>query len=141
MARADLREAISYWLTHPLHEFLLIPARFYYLYGADDWALQASKRDVAGRALVLVSPRADEALAGVANWYFHTLLALAVFGLSVARRSGPGALLICYMVVYFTLLHTLVFFAEPRFHAPLVPLLAMLAGAGMTSRCRRPADG
>jgi hypothetical protein len=62
----------------------------------------------------------------VAYW---ALLVVAFLGLGrgvLRRRAWAGGLLV--VLLAWTGVH-LVFFAEPRFHAPLLPLLALAAAA------------
>ncbi|HOD52201.1 MAG TPA: glycosyltransferase family 39 protein [Candidatus Hydrogenedentes bacterium] len=67
--------------------------------------------------IVLLSPYAFLALFAVVG---------AVFG----RRKGPGLWLLLLLLGYYTALHAAVF-GEARLHFPLVPVLAMLAAAGV----------
>jgi hypothetical protein len=68
-----------------------------------------------------------EALLGLSNVYYFTVLGLVALGLPLwASRREPGRVLLISLVGYWTLIH-LAFFADPRFHAPIMPIAALLA--------------
>lgn len=70
------------------------------------------------------------ALAGV---YFAALVGLAAFGArSVVRAGGEAVALLPVLLV---LLHGFVFFGDPRFHAPMTPMLAVAAGVMLHGAC------
>ena len=74
-----------------------------------------------------LSAPAREALLSLSNVYYFAVLGLAVLGLPLwASRRDPGRLLLVSLVAYWTCIH-LVFFADPRFHAPIMPVAALLA--------------
>ena len=67
-------------------------------------------------------------LAGVADVLFYGLLALGILGLpGMVRGRDPAALAVPLTVAYFTLLHTVIFPGDPRYHVPLLPMLAVSA--------------
>ena len=48
----------------------------------------------------------------------------------------PGRLLLIALVAYWTFIH-LVFLGDPRFHAPIMPVVALLAGLAWAGTIRR----
>ncbi len=64
----------------------------------------------------------------MANFYFWALLALGCAGLvlSISLRHRRGWI-VPLIVLYFNALHSLLFFGTPRYHAPFVPMLCLLA--------------
>src|SRR5205807_616316 len=63
------------------------------------------------------------------NFYLACVLAFAALSAGLVRRR-PWAILIALVAAYWTAVH-IVFFAEPRFHAPLQPVIALLAGGAV----------
>src|SRR5207244_5222051 len=72
----------------------------------------------------------------LADGYFYLTggLAIALLGAGLVRRR-PWAILIGLVAAYWTAVHV-VFFAEPRFHASLQPVIAVLAGAALVELFR-----
>ncbi len=63
----------------------------------------------------------------LSNTYY--LAVLGFFALGIRRwfsLRDPGRVLLISVVGYFTLVHV-IFFGDPRFHAPIMPVVAMLA--------------
>jgi 4-amino-4-deoxy-L-arabinose transferase-like glycosyltransferase len=134
-ARGELRYAVRYALTHPWHELTLIPRRIGYLYEHDHQALVPTtpprRLSVAGKPM---GPDLDALAARVADVYFFGVLLLALAGLPRVLRAADGtAWVLPLTVAYFMLLHGVLFFGEPRYHAPLVPIFSILA-AGVVGR-------
>jgi hypothetical protein len=65
-------------------------------------------------------------LSALSNVYYFTVLALLALGV---RRwfslREPAKVLLLSLVLYWTLIH-LAFFGDPRFHAPILPVIALL---------------
>ena len=51
--------------------------------------------------------------------------------------ASPSALVLPLTVAYVTVLHGVVFFGDPRYHAPLVPVFSILAAVGLDALWRR----
>jgi 4-amino-4-deoxy-L-arabinose transferase-like glycosyltransferase len=134
-AKGELRYAVRYALTHPWHELTLIPRRVFYLYEHDHHALLPAtpprRLSVGGRA---VGPDLDVLAATLADVWFFGVLLLALAGLRRVRDAAPAAWLLPLTIAYFTLLHGVLFFGDPRYHAPFVPVLAILAAAAVRPR-------
>jgi hypothetical protein len=131
-SRFETKRAVAYAWDHPLRELSLIPRRIFHLYKHDHAALPwATPSPEPGRKKPpIFGPRRDRALSLFADGAFYAVLALALAGAprSIARRR-PAALVLPLAVVYVTLLHGVLFAGDPRFHAPLVPVLAILAAS------------
>jgi hypothetical protein len=129
-ARLKVLYAARYWLTHPRHELALIPKRLYHLYGREYRVPSPLRLTIAGRTLG--GPALDGIVPAVANAYFRTVLVLALGGLPFAFGAAHSAARILPLtLVYFTLLHGVVFFSSPRYHAPMVPVLCILAALAL----------
>jgi len=110
--KLELMYGLRYMVTHPWHELTLIGPRLLMLYGGEDHG---------------TPPKGFERVVGaVADPYYFVVLALAVIGLR-GTLSDRRARVLPFTFAYFTLLHGVLFFGGPRFHAPLVPILTILA--------------
>ena len=113
--RAELRYALGYMLSHPGKELRLIPIRLYNLY-----------RPV------------RDALTWAADSWFAVMLVLALAGSvrAFAPSTGP-AFAVPLTFLYLNVLIAVLFYGEPRYHANLVPFMAILAALAVDGR-RRP---
>ena len=80
----------------------------------------------------IFGPARDRALALLADGAFYVLLALALLGLRRAcSLRRPAGLILPFAFAYITLLHGMLFSGDPRFHMPLLPVLALLAASAL----------
>jgi 4-amino-4-deoxy-L-arabinose transferase-like glycosyltransferase len=128
--RDGFREGIEYAMKHPLREVSLSARKLFWLYYRDDEALKWNEAHGEHRFLSHAERRA---LAAISNWYYWLMLALALAG---AGRwfslRDPARLLLVSLVGYWTLVHV-AFFGDPRFHAPIMPVVALWAACGVGS--------
>ena len=122
----ELRYGLHYMLTERCHELSLIPRRLYYLYKSDHHALLPS---------VVERPAAI-----LADAYYFGVLGLAVVGLR-GVSSVPLARVLPFTIAFFSIVHGVLFFGEPRYHAPLVPIFAILAARGAARALATPVQG
>jgi 4-amino-4-deoxy-L-arabinose transferase-like glycosyltransferase len=119
------REGFEFLVTHPLREVELLARKLFYLYYNDHEAIAWTEGHGAQR---FMPDAARVALAGLSNAYYMVILALSVGGIGLwLSWREPVRLLLVSLVVYWTLVH-LAFFGDPRFHAPILPLLSIWAG-------------
>jgi 4-amino-4-deoxy-L-arabinose transferase-like glycosyltransferase len=135
------RYALRYALAHPGKELREIPRRLQRLY-ADDVASfgMARKRhvDPSGAGRILRQTTAAAAfLHWLANAWFAVMLVLALAGFVRAwsPASGP-AFVVPLTFLYFNLLFVVLFYGEPRYHAAMVPSMAVLAALAVDGRVR-----
>jgi 4-amino-4-deoxy-L-arabinose transferase-like glycosyltransferase len=126
--RQGLREGLRYALAHPLHEVELSARKVARLYRDDAdslrWVEHYGVHPVFGE-------KTRKGLYAVFNGYYYLVGAAAAIGLFLGlRERAPWALLALLLVAYWTVVH-IVFFAEPRFHAPLLPVLSLLAASAI----------
>jgi len=141
--RFEMRRAFDYARTHPLRELSLIPRRLVSLYAHDHAALPwLTPKPAPGRKKpAIFSPRGDRALVIAADWSFYAILALALAAIPrTLTRRRPAAWILPGSLAYVTLLHGVLFAGDPRFHAPLVPLLAVLAASTLLRARVAPPD-
>jgi 4-amino-4-deoxy-L-arabinose transferase-like glycosyltransferase len=145
-----LREGLDFAKSHPGYEAQLVFEKAYNMYRSDDDALpwinggwiDAGKApwlegswvrslDAVGTPVVTIPPGAAKVWKHLANGYYFALLALAATGvfawLSIRDRRK---LVLVLLVGAWTALH-LAFIPGSRYHAPLLPLLALWAAAGI----------
>ncbi len=127
-SNAMLRDALKYITTHPIDEAKLTAAKVRILWEADsvgiDWA-EAYGDDP------MFTADTRQTLQDLSNGYYFAVLGLGIAGISlgVARRNGP-AVLLALLVAAWTMTHV-VFFADSRFHFPVV--FAFAVGTGMVA--------
>lgn len=133
LSSAQVRYAVRWMLTHPLDELRLIPQRIAALYAHDHFAFFV---------LGHMDPRSGARWTRVADAFFHAMLALACVGawLSVAG-SRSSFWVVPLAVAYFNVLHAFLLAGSARYHAPMVPLLAILAALALVRVWRRLAGG
>jgi 4-amino-4-deoxy-L-arabinose transferase-like glycosyltransferase len=118
------RKGLSFALTHPQEELALPFQKLFWLYYSDEEALKWNEGH-GGQAFLNDGVR--EALLGLSNVYYFSVLALFLLGTPLwLTGRDPGRLLLISLFAYWTLMHV-VFFGDPRFHAPIVPVIALLA--------------
>ncbi len=138
VSKDGFREGLRYIVHHPLREVTLSARKVFWLYASDHEALQWT--DGHGERRVL--PHGVKlALGGLSDVYYWLLIALALVGVRRWLRcprgiAGATRLLLMSLVAYWTLVHV-AFFADPRFHAPITPVLCLWAAVGAASLARR----
>jgi 4-amino-4-deoxy-L-arabinose transferase-like glycosyltransferase len=126
--RDAARSAIKYAATHPLREAELSARKLYWLYYSDDEGLGWND---SGGVRLLFPKRVRSRLALLSNGWYWTVLVCAVLGVrSWLSTREPARLLLLSVVIYWTLVHV-AFFGEPRFHAPIAPILGLWAAVGV----------
>jgi 4-amino-4-deoxy-L-arabinose transferase-like glycosyltransferase len=117
-------QGLSYALSHPGQELALPPKKLFWLYSHDAEALLWNEGH-GGQPFL--SGAEEFLLLGLSNGYYYIVMGFFVLG--AARWFSwrePGRVLLISLVAYWTLAHV-VFFGDPRFHAPIMPIVALLA--------------
>jgi 4-amino-4-deoxy-L-arabinose transferase-like glycosyltransferase len=122
------RKGLKYAVGHPLREVELSARKLFYLYYNDHEALRWTE---AHGAMQFLSAGLRDVLAFGSDVYYLAALALAAAGIGgwLSWRH-PVRLLLVSLVVYWTLVHV-AFFADPRFHAPMMPVVCLWAALGV----------
>ena len=126
------RKAIGFVLEDPVRELLQIGRRARYMFGTDRDAIEASR--LVGQGEV-VSDSTASTLGDVSDAYFHAVTVLAVAGLGVAvvrRPRRPETVLVLVAMASLVAV-PLLLWGSPRFHLPVSPLLAVLAGGALAA--------
>jgi hypothetical protein len=122
------REGLEYALKHPAHEVELSLRKIFFLYHHDHEALAWTD---AHNERTIMPDRTRDALAAISNLYYWLLMAAATAGIGVwlwrrGWRADATGVLLLSVVAYWTLVHV-AFFADPRFHAPIMPIMCIFA--------------
>jgi 4-amino-4-deoxy-L-arabinose transferase-like glycosyltransferase len=123
------REGIEYAITHPREELVLPLKKLFWLYYSDEEALKWNEGH-GGQSFL--DGRVRAGLLTLSNVYYFAVLVLAFAGARLWLSRRPGPLLLVSLVLYWTFVH-LVFFGDPRFHAPMVPVIALLAAPALVA--------
>jgi hypothetical protein len=134
VSRDGFREGLEFALKHPWREVELSARKVFFLYYSDHSALAWT--DAHGERPFLAE-RTRDALAVISNVYYYIVMGLAAAGIVVwfARRPwgvDPIGILLLSVAGYFTLVHV-AFFADPRFHAPLMPIACIWAAMALAA--------
>jgi len=118
----NFREAVTYAATHPVREAQLAAWKTIYLYGTDsDWALWGlAFRPVWGSA------RTTQHLIDLGDAANVMMVLLVLASLPWTFSAKDERLALCLTLAGWTAVH-IVFFSEPRYHLPLLPILLAMA--------------
>lgn len=122
------REGLSYAVHHPARDVTLAARKIVHLYATDGEAVRWTDGHGARRVM---PPRLRRALITLSDVWYWAMLVLAAAGVAawLSIRHPVRLLLVC-LVAYWTLVYV-AFFGDPRFHAPIMPVLALWAAAGV----------
>ena len=138
--------AIRYVLDDPARELRQVVRRARLMFGQDDDGILTLE---AGEGNRVFGERGRDLVAAVSDWYFRAVLVLGGLGLValVAGRVVPGARgarAVAATAAMTLLVVPLGLWGSTRFHVPLLPFLAIGAGAALTAswrgRAPDPAD-
>ena len=128
--REGWKEALDFAIGHPGQEAVLSGKKVAHLYQEDTDALRWNEHN--GDAPIFSDTTRTRLTALFnASYYICGVLALAALCTGLLHRQA-WAQLLALVTLYWTAVHV-VFFAEPRFHAPLLPLIALLGGVAVVS--------
>jgi SAM-dependent methyltransferase len=131
--RANLREAASFVVNHPVKEVHLWGMRVYRMMIDDRVALREVEELGAGRFL---DDRVRSGLGVLADSWFFAVGTLAVVGAARRRRelwSDPARAIVLVTAVGLLLI-PIGLWGAPRFHVPLAPFMAIAAGLALAPR-------
>ncbi|MBI5208219.1 MAG: glycosyltransferase family 39 protein [Candidatus Firestonebacteria bacterium] len=106
------------WITnHPIDFFKLLPGKIYYLWKF--WSPHASLPDI------------EPGLFLSAEIYYYLMLVSAIAGLLFSFSTWKNYLILYLLIGNFTV-SALIFFGDARQRMPVVPIITILAGLGIT---------
>ena len=131
----NTRKAISFVVHHPAREALQIVRRGRYEFANDHDGIEATETLGSGPFL---RAGVRNALSDTADWYFFTVLGLAVIGLPLllSRWSRPESRPVLVALAALLVI-PLLLWGNPRFHLPLYPYVVLLAAAVIAAVARR----
>lgn len=134
---AGFRKGLAFALTHPLEEVALLFKKLFWLYSSDEEGL---KWNEGHGGQPFLSEHVRQGLLTLSNGYYFAVLGFFALSLPlwIARRE-PGTLLLASLIVYWTAVHV-AFFGDPRFHAPILPVIALLAALPLALLWTRNAE-
>lgn len=128
--REGLRKALRFAVTHPLDELKLPWDKLFWLFYTDADGLYAAESYGNDP---FIPDNLQSALGHWANVWFFGVVGWALLSAPLVTvshdRRGAGLLL----VAAYVLAIPIVFFGDPRFHYPAIPILTMAAGAGIAA--------
>ena len=130
-------------LGHPGDELGMLPRRLLHLFGSGHRALDIGRpRLEEGGRKPVFGQIGHAVLAWTADLMFWGLLCLGLLGAwQCLRQPDRTAWVLPLTLLYFTALHVALFPADPRYHAPMLPVLAVCAGSWLAKYRTRGAPG
>lgn len=128
--REFTRLSLEWMLEHPGEELRMLPKRLRHFFGSGHRALEIGRpRLEEGGRRPVFGQTAHAALAWTADLMFWGLLGLGLLGtVHCLRQPNRTAWVLPLTLLYFTAFHVVLFPADPRYHAPMLPVLAVCAG-------------
>jgi 4-amino-4-deoxy-L-arabinose transferase-like glycosyltransferase len=132
-----VRRGAEFMLKHPANELGLLFQKTYFLLNRDDDGLAAVE---SYSEAPFIQTKLRDYLATAANAYFFMTVGWAGLGILSWFPRRDARRMFCLVMLACILAAPLVFFGDPRFHFPAVPLLCIVAANGVVAawRARRP---
>lgn len=128
-----IRESFKYAVQHPGRELALVPERFAAFYRGDRGSLEWNRKPD-GEGGVALSDSTAGAWGAVADVYYYAVIAVALLALPFwLRRSGRRHVLLWAPFVVYSTMWAFFFVGEARYHVPLLPVFALVAGIGLAA--------
>ena len=128
------KESIDYALHHIPRELSLVPHRLAWFFRGDDtvvfWVNHGEPSEF--------SAKWEDRWMGLANVYYYIVAGMMVLGLPFwLRRMDRRHVLIWAPFAVYTAMWAFLFVGEARYHFPLLPIFALLAGIGLAAFLQR----
>lgn len=120
-----LRRGLQFMLTHPRDEVRLTAQKIRDLYRSDHVGLDLVEGG-GKREFIRDSVRA--ALDHIADGFYFGVLAASGLALAIATRRRDGTVLVPVAVIGLWTAGSALFFGDPRFHFPVIPVFCLIAG-------------
>ena len=136
--REGVEKGLTFIVENPLEAGRIVLRKAYYLVYRDSDGLFAVESY--GNDLFIPTFRRD-VLASVANAYYFVAAAYAALGVGLwfARPELRRTLLL--LIAAYVAAVPLIFFGDPRFHFPVIPLVCVMAGSAMAAVWERARAG
>ena len=140
MNNTATRESIEFAVHHIPSELGLAPQRLAWFFRGDDSVVFWLNHAGPGRPREF-SPAWEDRWMGLANVYYYIIVGTMVLGLPFwLRRMDRRHALIWAPFAVYTAMWALLFVGEARYHFPLLPVFAVLAGIGLSAFLGRAAQ-
>jgi 4-amino-4-deoxy-L-arabinose transferase-like glycosyltransferase len=125
---AALRQALQFIRSNPIEELALIPRRFAALYAGDGASIAWHDNPST------LSLDKAKMLARLSDWFYWAVGGIAALGLPawLSLRDQRKAFLVA-VVACWTLLFSVVFFGDERFHFAIIPIFCLWAAVSLTT--------
>ena len=131
-SKAALREGLRFAFTHPGDEMKLTVSKVRKLYEEDAYAMRSLRVGDSGKPEGVV-----DLLSYLANAFYFLTLGLSAIGAWRWYRRALGGLSLPVLVIVSLTLVQLLFFSLTRYHIPMLPAFALLAGVGLVFLAER----
>jgi 4-amino-4-deoxy-L-arabinose transferase-like glycosyltransferase len=125
---AALKQALQFIRSNPIEELTLIPRRFVALYAGDGASIAWHDNPST------LSLDKAKMLARLSDWFYWAVGGIAALGLPawLSLRDQRKAFLVA-VVACWTLLFSVVFFGDERFHFAIMPIFCLWAAVSLTT--------
>lgn len=131
------RDSVDYAVHHIPREFSLMPHRLAWFFRGDDTVVFWVNHVGEGKPKEFSESWEDRWM-GLANVYYYTVCGLMVLGLPFwVRRADRRHVLLFGPFALYVFLWAFFFVGEARYHFPLLPVFAILAGIGAAAAINR----
>jgi hypothetical protein len=141
MNAAGWKDAWSFAKSDPTQELRILGRKLHRTYSRDDGGVIMIRGPGTAKAKRLLDEAEVRRLTRIANGFWYLMILAVGAGLGTLRSwPTPTRVLTVGIIGTFAAIH-LVFLGGPRFHMSEIPILALVAGAGLTivrARIRRP---
>lgn len=124
-----IREGLQFLVRNPVEELKLAGAKVRWLYQGDTQGLRLAE----AQGQLFLPDRLRTVLSQLADGIYYAVLVLA--GLAMVRwaREGGSRPLLPVLTIVIVTLGYVVFWGDPRFHFPLMPVFCLLAGWALST--------
>ncbi len=132
-----IHESVTYAVHHIPRELGLVPQRLAWFFRGDDSVVFWVNHAGGAKPKEFSAAWADRWMA-LANVYYYIVVGMMVLGLPFwLRRMDRRHTLIWAPFAVYTAMWAFLFVGEARYHFPLLPVFAVLAGIGLSAFVRR----
>lgn len=128
-----IRRSIDYAVHHPIDELQLSAKKVFYLYTTDSDAVIFAS--TIGRTPIWGSVPTSEHLMDLADVSVYVALVLALVAVPLTFSLRDERLLLWLILAFWTAAH-IVFFGEPRYHLPVLPIILTMSAVAIVEGWR-----
>jgi 4-amino-4-deoxy-L-arabinose transferase-like glycosyltransferase len=143
MNAAGWKDAWAFAKSDPAQELRILARKLFRTYSRDDGGVLMLRGPGTAKTKRFLDESETRLLRWIANGFWYLMLLAVAAGLATLRAWPVPTRVLCLgLIASFAAIH-LIFLGGPRFHVAEIPILALIAGAGLTAACRKrwPAGG